>query len=111
MGDDYKKWEEVFVVGRRTVSVYSHQLDEINEENDNVDIWVDYEGSTYGGDIMTPKWIKESLSSNYMGDIGWNCKHGLVLPNLSKQKIVEAIESLIKQNSLGYTFVLSEEYE
>jgi len=111
MDDDFKKWEEVFSVNGKPVSVYSHQLDEINEENDNVDIWVDYEGSTYGGDIMTPKWIEDYLLSNGMGDVGWNCKLGLILPNLSKQKIVEAVESLIKQDSLRHTFVLSEEYD
>ena len=107
MGDSFKKWEEVFLVNGKPASVYSHQLDKINEANDNIDIWVDYDGLTYGGDIMTPKWVEEYLSSNSMGDIGWYCKHGLILPNLSKEKIVEAIGSLIKRDELQHAFILS----
>lgn len=109
MDDGFKKWEEVFSVDGKSVSVYSHQLDEIDEINDNVDIFVDYDGLTYAGNVITPNWIKGYLLSNSMGDIGWHCDHDLILPNLSKPKIVEAIRSLIKRDELRYAFIISEE--
>lgn len=109
MCDDFKKWEEVFSVSGKPASIYSHQLDEINEENDNIDIFVDYDGITYSGNVTTPKWIECYLLSNDMGDVGYYCHHELILPNLSKHKIVEAIGSLIKRDELRRAFIWGEE--
>ena len=114
MADSFKNWEEKFTVYGESVSVYSHQLDEINEFCDNIDVFIDYKGQTYAGDLMTPRWVSEYIETNDMGDVSWYCGHGLILQNLSKPKIVAAISSLVKQgieidcDILGQVFVLSE---
>ncbi len=109
MDDHFKKWEEVFSVNDKPASIYSHQLDEINKVNDNVDIFVDYNGVTFSGIVTTPKWIEDYLLCNSMEDVGYYCHHELILPNLSKQTIVEAIRILIERDELRRAFIPSDE--
>jgi len=108
MDDENKAWEEIFTVNGKIVKVYSPEADVINEENDNVDIFVDYDGLEFAGNIMTPTWIEEYLATNTMSDVGWHCDHDLILPNLSRSKIVEAISSLVERDELKYAFILCE---
>jgi len=117
MADDFKTWEEKFSVNDEDVSVYSCEIDEIDEANDNIDIFVDYKGETFSGIVTTPMWIANYLATNNMGDVCWHCDHDLILPDLSKAKIVEAISSLIKSGNeiefdyLRDIFILSDSYD